>query len=329
MSRCHTLVAHTAVGVITLAASKTARVSYSVGRKSGELITLPDTFCQSFLQSVDNKAEYHYPDGGKRCCEPGRYQEQVELAKMALDGRSQLHKCILFVINIVLGLIGFAIMALGMWVRFSAQTRGIFNVDLNTTSFVIVVTLLIVLGLLMMVISAFGNYGACNESKGALTVFVMLLSFLLTFAIAAGTLAIVKSEEVGKLLSDAYTTTYLQYVDKGGDPSMAIMLEFFHNMFDCCGIFGKAVEPIVRETCPKKGFLESFTVPACPKVIASKDYRSPAFMGGFFGMLALMLFALVCSCVIRKGISSSSGPPYILMSSTTFQQEIPHAQPNY
>ncbi|XP_048847504.1 CD9 antigen isoform X2 [Brienomyrus brachyistius] len=247
---------------------------------------------------------------------------------MALGGCSQLCKCILILVNIVLGLIGFAIMALGLWVRFSAQTRGIFNVDLNTTSFAIVVTLLIVLGALMMVISAFGNFGACNESKGALTVFVVLLSFLLTFTIAAGTLAIMKSEEVGKLLSDAYTTTYAQYVDKVGDPSMAIMLQFFHNMFDCCGILG-SIEPVVRETCPKKGFLDSFSVPACPAVIASKDYRSPAFMGGFFGMLALMLFALVCSLVLRKGISSSSGPPYILMSSTTFQQEMPHAEPNY
>ncbi|XP_072560839.1 CD9 antigen-like isoform X2 [Paramormyrops kingsleyae] len=213
---------------------------------------------------------------------------------MALDGRSQLYKCILFVINIVLGLIGFAIMVLGMWVRFSAQTSGFFSVDLNTTSIVTVVTLLIVLGLLMMVISAFGNYGTCKESKGALTVVIMLLGFQLIFAIAAGTLATMKSEEAGELLLHAYTTTYVQYVAKGGDPSMAIMLHFVHNMFGCCGSVG-GLDPLVKQMCPKKGFLESFTVP---------------------------ILALICSIYLRKGISSSSDPSYNITVSTTVQANL-------
>ncbi|XP_072560840.1 CD9 antigen-like isoform X3 [Paramormyrops kingsleyae] len=204
---------------------------------------------------------------------------------MALDGRSQLYKCILFVINIVLGLIGFAIMVLGMWVRFSAQTSGFFSVDLNTTSIVTVVTLLIVLGLLMMVISAFGNYGTCKESKGALTVVIMLLGFQLIFAIAAGTLATMKSEEFG-----------------------------------CCGSVG-GLDPLVKQMCPKKGFLESFTVPSCPGQIATTNYKGP-FIGGLFGISVLMILALICSIYLRKGISSSSDPSYNITVSTTVQANL-------
>ncbi|KAL4658011.1 CD9 antigen-like isoform X1 [Arapaima gigas] len=237
---------------------------------------------------------------------------------MALDGCSQLCKCILILINITFGLLGVVMLGLGLWLRYSSETGGLFNVDLNTQQFVIGVILLIVLGVLMLIISIFGTSGACLESRCCLALFCFLLLLLAGAEIAAGVLTFQYKEEVGLQLSVFYHNVYVHYVNTVGDPSMAITLKFFHSAFDCCGILGKVLEPIVMETCPQSGFLQAFTIPPCsttiPNIISSK---ASAFLGGFVGLAAILIFAVICSCTLYKNISRSisSPPPYILLSS--------------
>ncbi|XP_042163134.1 CD9 antigen isoform X2 [Oncorhynchus tshawytscha] len=179
------------------------------------------------------------------------------------------------------------------------------------------VSVLIALGAVILLVAVFGDYGACNENRTALGVFSCLLAILAGLEIGAGVFAYMRSDEVGEQLAKFYITVYAQYVDKG-DPGLTVTLSMFHNVLHCCGLIG-ALDPLVKRTCPDTGFLETFTLPACPTVIVNLfESKAPLVMGLFLGTAAMLIFALVCSSLLSKEIqrSQSSPPPYILLSST-------------
>lgn len=250
---------------------------------------------------------------------------------MGLDLCGQLSKCILIFFNIMFTLVGFAMLGLGLWLRFSSQTRGIFDIDLNTQQFVIGVIVLIVLGVMILLVSAFGNYGTCNENLSSLQVFSVLLAILAGLVIGAGVVAYIKSKEVGEQLAMFYGTVYAQYVNTGGDPSMGITLTVLQNSLHCCGLVG-ALDLLVKKTCPDHSILETFTMPACPPVIINLfEQKSPLMLGLFLGTAALLVLALVCSSILKKEIkrSLSSIAPYMLLSSpaNAFTAPQPHLYP--
>ncbi|XP_066563479.1 CD9 antigen isoform X2 [Amia ocellicauda] len=229
---------------------------------------------------------------------------------MGLDGCGYCCKIILIIINIIFGIAGFLMLALGLWLRFSSQTRGFFEIDLNTQQFVIGVTLLMVIGALLLLVALLGDCGACSESRPALGVFTGLLVVMIVLEVTAGVLAFLNSKEVGKQMSGFYSTVYLQYVNKNGDASMAITLKIFHNAMGCCGVAGGVLEPFVQETCPEASFFKKFGIPPCPPVIESffQD-KAPLVMGWFLGIAALMVCAVVCSSVLASAIKKGRDSP--------------------
>ncbi|XP_064844100.1 CD9 antigen-like isoform X2 [Oncorhynchus masou masou] len=230
---------------------------------------------------------------------------------MALDGCGQLCKCFLIMFNIIFALVGMAMFGLGLWLRFSSETRGFFNIDLNTQQFVIGVSVLIALGAVILLVAAFGDYGACNENVNGLAVFSSLLAILAGVEIAAGVVAYMRSDEVGEQLAKFYMTVYAQYVDKG-DPGLAVTLSMFHKVLHCCGLIG-ALDLLVKETCPKTGIWETLTLPACPTVIHNLfESKAPLVMGLFLGTAAMLITALVCCSILMKQIKKRhlSDPVY-------------------
>ncbi|XP_051569750.1 CD9 antigen isoform X1 [Myxocyprinus asiaticus] len=179
------------------------------------------------------------------------------------------------------------------------------------------VTVLIVTGVLMLAVAVIGDYGACNYSKTALSVFAGLLSVLMIAEIAAGVMSFMLSREVSEQLADFYITIYSQYVNSRGQ-GQAVTLKLFHKAFDCCGI-GGAIELFVRDTCPDGNILQQITFASCPSVIKNVfNTSAPLLLGGFLGTAAVMMVALVCSLVVRKQLSHSLPPPaYLLLSSTS------------
>ncbi|XP_029492021.1 CD9 antigen-like [Oncorhynchus nerka] len=230
---------------------------------------------------------------------------------MALDGCGQLCKCFLIMFNILFALVGMAMFGLGLWLRFSSETRGFFNIDLNTQQFVIGVSVLIALGAVILLVAVFGDYGACNENMNGLAVFSCLLAILAGVEIAAGVFAYMRSDVVGEQLAKFYMTVYAQYVDKG-DPGLAVTLSMFHNVLHCCGLIG-ALDLLVKKTCPKTGIWDTLTLPACPTVILNLfESKAPLVMGLFLGTAAMLITALVCCSILMKQIKKSrfSAPVY-------------------
>ncbi|XP_036406251.1 CD9 antigen-like isoform X2 [Megalops cyprinoides] len=203
---------------------------------------------------------------------------------MGLGVCGLLCKYVVIVLNTLFAITGLVMLGLGLWLRFSSQTGGLFNIDVNTKPFVIGVMVLIVTGAVMLIISAFGEFGACSENRIALNV-------------------------VAGELSVFYKSVYTQYVSNGGESGPSITLKIFHNALKCCGI-GGALEPFVRDTCPKtSGFIETLTIPPCPGVIENVfKTKGTLVLGLFVGTAVLMICALVCCRILIKQMSSLPSP---------------------
>ncbi|XP_031428005.1 CD9 antigen-like isoform X2 [Clupea harengus] len=223
---------------------------------------------------------------------------------MGVDGCGQMCKCILILFSALFAIVGFAMVGLGLGLRLSSGTRGLFDIDLETQEFVIFVVVLLVLGTLMLIVSICGFHGACSENISSLGVFSVLLGIMAGVEIGIGVLVFMRSQEVSQRLANLYASLYAQYVNKQ-DPSLGATLKIIHEAFGCCGV-GGGVELFVRDTCPKIGILETFTRSNCPSVILNLfQDKAPLIMGFFLATAALMITALVCSSILSKAIKQN------------------------
>ncbi|XP_032394231.1 CD9 antigen isoform X1 [Etheostoma spectabile] len=246
---------------------------------------------------------------------------------MALDGCGLFCKYTLFIFNLIFALLGFAFLGLGLWLRFSESTRGIFQIeDLNSSAFVIAVTVLIALGSVMLIVVVFGDYGACNEKRCALQVFSVLLTILAIAEIAIGVVAYSSKEEVGPRIVEFYSSLYALYLNSG-DPVIGATLTFIHKMLHCCGVTGVVVLELVKHTCPKAdGFWEQIKQPNCPaEILGAFNSNAPLVMGIFVGTGVLLIIALICSTTLSRKIRQSlSSPQYIILTHSTSVMANPH-----
>ncbi|XP_047427698.1 CD9 antigen-like isoform X1 [Mugil cephalus] len=244
---------------------------------------------------------------------------------MALDGCGHVCKYILIIFNIIFAVVGFALLGLGLWLRFSDNTRSIFEIEqLNSSAFVLGVTVLIVLGAVMLIVVVFGDYGACNEKRCALQVFSALLSIMALAEIVVGVLAYSNSDRVGNFMGEFYTSIYTVYIATG-DPPLAVTLTFIHKMLHCCGITGVSLIEMVKETCPKPdGFLEHIAMPSCPNLIANAfESKASLVLGLFVGTGALLIIAMICSAVLTKQIQRSASASRHIILTQTIQAPAP------
>ncbi|KAL3054245.1 hypothetical protein OYC64_006551 [Pagothenia borchgrevinki] len=219
---------------------------------------------------------------------------------MALDGCGLLCKYTLFIFNLIFALVGFVFLGLGLWLRFSGSTRAIFEFEaLNSSAFVIAVTILITTGSVMLIVVVFGDYGACNEKRCALKIFSVLVSFLAGAVVVFGVIAYSRKEEIGLRMGEFYSSIYLLYV-ANSDPVLAVTLTFIQKLLHCCGATGIPSLDFAKETCPKPDTIwEHIKMDACPGAIINVFNRNaPLVMGVFVGTGALLVVALVCSIVL-------------------------------
>ncbi|KAK9535527.1 hypothetical protein VZT92_007902 [Zoarces viviparus] len=258
---------------------------------------------------------------------------------MALDGSGLIYKYTLFIVNLIFALVGFAFLGIGLWLRFSDGTRGIFEIGttgsfeigttvsfeidaLNSSVFVTAVTVLIALGSVMLIVVAFGYYGACNEKRSALQLFSVLLFILMLAEVAVGVVGYSNKVEVGRKIVEFYSSMYALYVTSGGtDPVFDVILTFIHNTLHCCGVTGVPLVELVKHTCPEPdGFLEHLKMDSCPEAIRSVSYTiGELVMGIFLGSAALLFIALICSIILIRKIRLSDSPAQciILTQSTS------------
>ncbi|XP_070703340.1 CD9 antigen-like isoform X2 [Pempheris klunzingeri] len=163
------------------------------------------------------------------------------------------------------------------------------------------VTVLIALGSVMLIVVAFGEYGACNEKRSALQVFATLVIILAIAEIAVGVIASSKSDDFALNIGEFYSNMYALYLTNK-DPVIGATLTFIHTTLHCCGITGVPVIEYAKNTCPKPdGFMEHIIMPNCPATIITVfDSKAPLVLGIFVGTGALLIIALVCATILAK-----------------------------
>uniref|UniRef100_UPI0037E92621 CD9 antigen isoform X2 n=1 Tax=Semicossyphus pulcher TaxID=241346 RepID=UPI0037E92621 len=220
----------------------------------------------------------------------------------------------------LLQVVGFAFLGLGLWLRFSDSTRGIFEIEaLSSTTFVIAVGVLIALGSVMLIVVVFGDYGACSEKRCALQVLSVLLALLAGAEVAVGAIAYYRREEVGMRIAEFYSSMYALYLTNG-DPIIRATLTFLHKTLHCCGVTGVPLVEMTAVTCPKPdGFFEHIVMPNCPGIIATVfDSKAPLVMGIFVGTGSLLIIALICSTILTKQLKQpTSTSQYIILTQST------------
>nr|XP_061829831.1 CD9 antigen-like [Nerophis lumbriciformis] len=219
-----------------------------------------------------------------------------------MDGCGLTCKYILFIFNFIFALLGFAFLGLGLWLRFSPNTRTIFEISaFNSSYFVFGVTVLIALGTVLLVVVVFGDYGACGEKRCALQVFSVLL-FLLAVALTVGGLLLYNNNDtVGKGFVEFYGSMYTLYATTG-DAGLGVTIMFIQKMLYCCGLTGIPVLESMVQTCPKpNGFLARIAMPTCPGVISDAFHQNLTFLMVFLLLTgAFLITALGCTLVLIK-----------------------------
>uniref|UniRef100_A0AAV2KFR5 Tetraspanin n=1 Tax=Knipowitschia caucasica TaxID=637954 RepID=A0AAV2KFR5_KNICA len=231
----------------------------------------------------------------------------IQILIMAVDGCGLVCKYIIILFDCIFAVLGAAMLCLGLWLRFSDSTRAIFQIeDFNSTTFVISVIVLIVLGTLMLIVVSFGDYGACSEKTGSLKVFSCLVAILAGAEIIIGVLAYTNSKAVGDWMANFYVDLYTVYVATA-DPGIALTLTFLQKMLYCCGLSGIPLVDLAKKTCPApKGFWDGLKMPACPSTITTVfDGRAPLVLGSFLGTGALLITAWWCSIILLKHLKRS------------------------
>lgn len=226
---------------------------------------------------------------------------------MAVDGCGLVCKYIIIIFDCIFAVLGIASLGFGLWLRFSENSRPIFEVkELNSSAFVIGVTVMIVVGAVMLIVVSFGDYGACSENRCSLQVFSCLVALLAGAEILIGILAYTHSDQLADRLKEFYNSLYLLYV-QSEDPAIAVTLTFLHKMLHCCGVTGITLAELVKKTCPEpKGFVENIAMTSCLKSIDTVlDARAPVVMGIFIGVGALLITVLICSIVLLKHLKRS------------------------
>lgn len=217
-----------------------------------------------------------------------------------VHGGMKCVKYLLFGFNFLFWLAGTAVLAIGLWLRFDPQTKGIFDIENHPPTFYIGVYILIAAGALMMIVGFLGCCGAIQESTCMLGCFFLFLLLIFAVEIAAGIWGFLNKQKVTDDVESFYRSTYDSYL-LSKDPSKKAALQAMQEGLNCCGI-GGTVEILIRETCPENmGLLRKSCIVAIHEIFNEKLYIIGAIgIGIGIVMIFGMIFSMVLCCAIRN-----------------------------
>lgn len=220
-----------------------------------------------------------------------------------VHGGMKCVKYLLFGFNFLFWLAGTAVLAIGLWLRFDPQTKGIFDIEDHPSTFYIGVYILIGAGALMMIVGFLGCCGAIQESTCMLGCFFLFLLLIFAVEIAAGIWGFLNKDKVTNDVEQFYRSTYNEYLTSK-DPSKKAALQAMQEGLNCCGL-GGTVEIFIRETCPKTDITGEFSRKSCITAI-NEIFNEKLYIIGAIGigigivMIFGMIFSMVLCCAIRN-----------------------------
>ncbi|KAM8976788.1 tetraspanin-2 [Pelodytes ibericus] len=166
-----------------------------------------------------------------------------------LSGALRCVKYLLLTFNLIFLLVGSAVIAVGLWLRFSGQIKEIVLAeDAEFLKFFFMgLYVLIGAGALMMIIGFFGCCGAARESQCLLGAFFACLLVIFAAEVTAGVFTFLGKKQTIEGLKGAYSKAYNEYPNKSeGNETLAA----FHSAVKCCGNENPESAKHVGSLCP-------------------------------------------------------------------------------
>jgi len=153
---------------------------------------------------------------------------------MALGGCDTVIKVIIFIFNIVFWVVGAALLSVGIWLRVSFSEYLDANEELQ--KYVIGTYVMIAVGVYLMVIASFGNYGACRESPCMLGTYMILLTILVIAEVAGGVFFYKNKDEINRKYQESLLDTIKYQYNR--DPIKQRAIDLMQSELKCCGSLG-------------------------------------------------------------------------------------------
>ncbi|XP_034640687.1 CD9 antigen [Trachemys scripta elegans] len=219
---------------------------------------------------------------------------------MPVKGGTKCIKYLLFGFNFIFWLLGTAVLAIGLWLRFDTQTKSIFEMESNNSNFYTGVYILIGAGALMMLVGFLGCCGAVQESQCMLGLFFAFLLVIFAIEVAVAIWGFSNKTTIIDEVKKFYKETY----DKRSQPAAKETLKAFQHALNCCGLT-PPFDQLILDTCPKKEGLEAITLQSCPaaieEVFTSKlNVIAAVGIGIAVVMIFGMIFSMILCCAIRR-----------------------------
>ncbi|XP_062403821.1 CD9 molecule a isoform X1 [Sardina pilchardus] len=221
----------------------------------------------------------------------------------ALTGGEMCVKYLMFAFNFIFWLAGSAVFAVGLWLRFDAKTKGLFEGEGSPSVFFTGVYILIAAGALMMVVGFLGCCGAIQESPCMLGLFFFFLLVIFAVEVAAGIWGFSNQSKVVDDITQFYRETIENYKERR-EEALKKTLTLIQHGLNCCGPSTVQFE-FDAETCPKRQGLDEFITKSCPDAIDEVFNSKLHIIGGVgigIGVVMIfgMLFSMMLCCAIRK-----------------------------
>lgn len=150
-----------------------------------------------------------------------------------LNCTRRFSQCVLLILNIIVTMLGLAVMIIGIWAR--VNEKKYFEIADNTQEFTDVTVLAIVLGIFILLIGFVGVLGAVFASnkfgRVILMIYAIVLGLLVICEIGGGIAAAVKKDSVENVFRDSTNRTFDNY------NQTSETWDSFQRTFKCCGPF--------------------------------------------------------------------------------------------
>ena len=231
---------------------------------------------------------------------------QLKLAAMGfgkgIEGCGKVMQYLLFLANFLIFVGGLTVLSVGIW---TLVDKNQFSEIVGTTMYSNAAILLIFAGVIVVIISFLGCFGALKEIKCMLLTYFIILLIIFLFMLTAGILAYVFRDEVGDKIQNQMKDTMKNYNTK---KAVKQAWDLAQSRLKCCGVMASAEWggtipssccPNSPETCTSG---QAYSAGCKEKVKMYVKDHAKVVGGVGIGIACIMILGMIFSIVLYKMI---------------------------
>jgi len=221
-------------------------------------------------------------------------------------------KYLVFLFNFLVFVIGIAVLALSLSIRYSNEVQKYFQnifdkesagVDLN--QMYIPLYVLAAIGALLLLTGFLGCCGAWCENTCLLAIFFSIILILFVAELACGIALLVNQDKFKTAMFDGIKKQMPKYITGGLNQEQKDAIDQMQTKLQCCGCYnstdyGTPTTASLPASCFSDGatHLKMYPLGCCQKVWNDATSQIGVVAGVSIGILVIELLAMVFSCIL-------------------------------